>query len=114
MPNSKIPETSKRVRVLNCRRHRSGALRGYIDVEFPYGLVLTDLPVFAGPRGNWVGMPTRAQIDSHGRAKTDVNGKIAYQPIGRWTDKKIGERFSNYLISRIEEQFPDLLEDAAA
>jgi DNA-binding cell septation regulator SpoVG len=105
---------SKRVRVLNCRRHRSGALRGYIDVEFPYGLILEALPVFAGPRGKWVGMPTRPQIDSQGHAKTDVNGKVAYQPIGRWVEKRIADRFSNYLISRIEEQFPDLFEDVAA
>jgi DNA-binding cell septation regulator SpoVG len=105
---------SKRVRVLNCRRHRSGALRGYVTIEFPYGLILEDLPVFAGPRGKSVGMPTRPQLDAQGLVKTDVNGKVVYQPIGRWTDKKIAERFSNYLVSRIEEQFPDLLEDDAA
>jgi DNA-binding cell septation regulator SpoVG len=105
---------ASKVRVINCRRHRSGALCGYIDVEFPYGLVLTDLPVFAGPRGNWVGMPTRPQIDSQGRAKTDANGKIAYQPIGRWIEKKIADRFSSYIVFLIEQQFPDLFDDAAA
>jgi DNA-binding cell septation regulator SpoVG len=104
------PPPRQRLRLVSFKLRGKGLLRGFCTIELPPGLILEDLPVLIGNDGRpWVALPSRPVLDEDGRHKRDVNGKLEYQPIGRWTSRNLSDQFSARVISLIEEQYPGAL-----
>jgi len=97
--------------VLCFRPLRSGQLLGFCDIQFSMGLQLLDLPVFGGPRGRWVQLPTRPQLDSRGQLRRDHRGKTAYAAMAKWNDRALSDRFSRYVVSLLDRDYADELAD---
>jgi hypothetical protein len=115
MPDRSISGTlppSKQVAILDFRPLRSGPLIGFVDVVFPWGLILLDL-VFGGTYGRYVQLPSRVQIDG-GQLRRGPNGKIVYAAAARWTSKELATRFSKFVVSLLERDYTSALTDRAA
>jgi DNA-binding cell septation regulator SpoVG len=104
------PPPSRRLRLVSFKPMIKGRLRGFCTIELPPGLILSDLPVLIGNDGRpWVALPSKPVLDAKGQAKRDSNGRIEYQPIGKWTSRPLSDQFSARLVGLIDEQYPGAL-----
>ena len=109
--SGEVAPPSRRLRLMSFKPMRKGQLLGFCTIELPPGLILSDLPVLIGNNGRpWVALPGKPVLDEAGRAKRDINGKIEYQPIGKWTSRPLSDQFSARLVGLIDEQYPGALE----
>jgi hypothetical protein len=63
------------VRILDFTPRLSGALRGFLDAEFPFGLVFHECGVFELNGKWWAARASKAQISRDGMVLNEVNGK---------------------------------------
>jgi hypothetical protein len=99
-----------RMRLVNWRPLRRGKLYGFADVELPIGLRINQCPVLDGQEGVWASLPTRAEIDRDGRARTGTNGERVYQPVNEWRSRRLREAFSVRVVALIRQAYPDDLD----
>jgi hypothetical protein len=89
---------------------RRNTLAGFATVRFSSGLILHDraVHVHPGAKGGWVGLPATPIIDTKsGQAQRDPRGKIVYAAIAEWSERQIGDRFSEIVVGIIRERWPE-------
>ena len=84
-----------------------GALRGFVTVELPCGLVLHDVAIFAGRNGPWASLPSKPVLDRDGCQRSDTNGKPQYAPIAEWRSRELADRFSAAIVKLVRTAHPD-------
>jgi len=88
-----------RMRLLDWRPIRAGALLGRAKVQLPNGLEITDIGVFAKDGRFWAQLPAQMQRDTEGRLITDDRGKPRYVSSIRWSSRDLQDGFSIALIA---------------
>jgi hypothetical protein len=101
--------TRPRLRLLKWRPVAKGALRGFADVEFWFGLKIADCPVLVSHGRAWVSFPGRPVL-TDGRHRQDEHGKPAYATLLSWRDRKLQDRFSAAVIELLLEAHPGALD----
>jgi hypothetical protein len=87
----------------NWRRHQSGTLRGFCDLELPNGLVFKGCGVHERDGERWVSMPTRPQIDRDGKVLlTPKTRQPAYATIVDFRDQRARERFQAAVLEAVD------------
>jgi hypothetical protein len=84
-----------KVRLLAFKSMRMGTLLGFARVDFPHGLQISNIPIFAGQNGPFAALPSRPVLDQEGRQKRDVNGNLHYLPFLQWRDWSLSGWFSD-------------------
>lgn len=86
-------------RITDWQPHRAGAVYGFATVQFDEYLTVTGIAVRDGKNGRWAAMPSREW--------TGKDGKRRFDPIVAFPDKDTTFRFSDALVTRLEQQYPD-------
>jgi hypothetical protein len=95
------------MRLLTFQSMRKGKLLGFARIEFPNGLQISNIPIFAGQNGPFAALPSRPVLDQEGRQKRDVNGKPQYLPFLQWRDRRLSSRFSDSTIALVLQAHPE-------
>ncbi len=89
---------------------KGGALRGYCEVELPFGLILQDVGILIGRYGPWAALPSKPLLDRDGRHGRDINGKPRYAPVAKWQSRALADCFSTAVIELVLRHHPNALE----
>lgn len=109
-----MPGTERGPRVLEFKPLAKNSLRGFATVEFPSGLIMSDVSVHVSHGRPWASPPSRPMIDREGQAMRDGEGKLRYSPVVTFTDKAVRGRWSDSVIAAIRAAHPDALTDEVA
>jgi hypothetical protein len=101
------PEPRLTVKVEAYTPRRSGALICFCTVIVPeMRLRVIDVTVFQSHGKRWCGLPGKPQIDKDGQARRDDRGKVVYSPVIQFTDRDVGDAFSDLVIEALLEAHP--------
>jgi hypothetical protein len=104
--------SKERLRLVEWRRLRRGKLFGFAVIDTPIGLLIHDVPVLQGKDGPWACVPTKAQIDRHGRQRYDaVTGRPAYGRVLSWRSRRFEQEFSRRVVELVRAAHPEDLAD---
>jgi hypothetical protein len=98
------------VRILDWTPRSSGMLRGFLDVEFPSGLVFHECGVFEQNGKWWASPASKPQVGRDGTVLKEANGKTKYSPVVTFTDKARRELWSNAVIAALRAVRPEIFE----
>lgn len=68
-------------------------LRGFFTLHLDSGLVIHDCSYHERDDKQWVGLPSKPQLDREGRHRVDDKGKKLYLPVLDFKDKATREKF---------------------
>lgn len=106
-----MPEEGKpSIKLVKWVTFTKNTLRGFADIEFPFGLIVRDITVHIKGDRRWVGMPAKPQIDAGGSVRRTPEGKIIYAAVLDWTDRDRAARFGAAVIALIEAQHGAIVE----
>ncbi len=77
------------IKVRDWRPMPKGSLLGFVKVELPSGMILTDVTILTGRDGPWASPPSKPMIGRDGVAIKDPAGKPRYSPIVEFTSKEV-------------------------
>ena len=97
------------IRVLDWRPLAKGALLGFAKVEFPSGMIISDVCVLSGEKGTWASPPSKPMIDRDGHVLRDDKQKIRYSPIIEFSSKDIRNKWSSAVIDALRAAHPEAL-----
>jgi DNA-binding cell septation regulator SpoVG len=95
------------VRVLEWRPLQKGALLGFAKVEMPSGMVIAEVTIMRGERGEWASPPSKPLVGRDGTAMKDAGGKPRYVPLVSFTSKELRDRFSTAVIEALRTTHPE-------
>lgn len=98
------------MKILDFRPLRKNSLRGFAKIEFPSGLILTDVTILTGERGPWASPPSKPMVGRDGTVMKDDNGRARYVPIVEFTTKAVRDRWSAAVIEAMREAHPEVFE----
>jgi hypothetical protein len=88
---------------------RRNALLGFVKVEFPSGMIISDVTILTSERGAWASPPSKPQVTKEGVQMKDANGKAKFTPIIEFRDKATRELWSNSIIAALRRAHPEAL-----
>jgi hypothetical protein len=100
----------KHIRVTDWRPLRKNSLLGFARIEFPSGMIISDVTILNGERGPWASPPSKPQIDRDGSVVRDQNGKIRYSPFIEFTSREVRNRWSATVIEALRVVHPEAFE----
>ena len=86
------------LKILDWREMRRNSLLGFAKVEFPSGMIVSDVTVLQGEKGPWASPPSKPMIGRDGTVMKDDAGKVRYVPIIEFTSKDVRNRWSDSVI----------------
>jgi hypothetical protein len=98
------------VRILDWTPRQSGALRGFLDAEFPSGLVFHECGVFELNGKWWASPASKPQVGRDGVVLKEANGKAKYAPVVTFADKSRRDLWSNTVIAALRAARPEIFE----
>jgi hypothetical protein len=104
---------SRQLRLISWRPLAKGALHGFCTIELlPLGLRSIDCPVLVSDGRAW--LPAKLRVENTGRQRTNAGGKPLYAAVLQWRNHKLGDCFSNAVISAIRRAHPGALDGDGA
>lgn len=95
-------------KILDFRQVTKNSLIGFAKVEFPSGLVISDVTVLKGERGPWASPPSKPMVSRDGTVMKGDDGKVRYTPIIEFTSKEIRNRWSDAVIEAMRAAHPEV------
>jgi hypothetical protein len=89
---------------LDFRPMWKGNLLGFVEIELPNGIRISDIPVSTGRQGAFATMPRRPILGSDGRQKPDSNARPARPqdvPFLERRDRDLSGRFADTLVALV-------------
>jgi hypothetical protein len=68
-------------------------------------LAVDGCPVFAGEHGAFCMLPSRPLLDERGHHQRGADGRLAYEPIVRWTTRQRSDEFSAAVVALIVHKY---------
>lgn len=90
-----------RLRLLKWAPHVNDArtMRGWLSVQLPSGLIVRDLRLMVGPKGQrFIAMPA---------IKTERNGQASWSDILDFPDRSTRDRFQEPILDLLRQQHPE-------
>jgi hypothetical protein len=98
------------VAILQWKPLSRNSLRGFASIRLGAALKIHDIAVHVHENGRrWAQLPAKPIVQQDGTVKRNADGKIQYAPMMEWADRAASDKFSESVISAIEEGFPDAL-----
>jgi DNA-binding cell septation regulator SpoVG len=86
----------------------AGTLLGYVSAELPSGLIINDLKLMVGPKGQpWIAMPSQRQLDREGNPRSGPNGKQLWSQTIEFTTRAAADRFRDLVLDALRRQHPE-------
>jgi hypothetical protein len=85
----------------------------FLSVETPTGIKLRGLRLMMAPKGPWVALPIRPQVDREGTPRLDANGKPLWSPIVEFRNRAIADRFRDAVLRAFRLAHPGALDRGA-
>ena len=92
------------MRLVEWRPLQKNTLRGFATVELPNGLTIADISIHVSHGKTWASLPSRPQMNADGAARRGDDGKILYNPILKWRDRDLADRFSIAVAQAVEAE----------
>ena len=99
------------ITISDWKPRRSGALRGFVTVTLPSGMILHEICVLETSGKAWCAPPSKPMLGRDGAHMLDANGKKQYSQIIEFTTKEIRDRFSAAVIAALLTAHPEALAD---
>ncbi len=96
------------LKILDWREMRRNSLLGFAKVEFPSGMVISDVTILQSERGPWASPPSKPMLSRDGAAMKDDAGKLRYVPIIEFTSKDIRNKWSDAVIEAMRAAHPEV------
>jgi hypothetical protein len=93
------------IALLEWRPLKRNSLRGFATIRLGKFLKISDIAIHASHGRRWAQLPSKPQVENGVHVK-DQNGKPKWVPILSWTERDVGDRFSEALIRGIEAKHP--------
>jgi hypothetical protein len=91
------------------RPNSAGTVLGYCDVELPSGLIICDLRLMIGQKGErWIAMPAEQQRNRDGQIVLDDRGKRHWRSHVDFRDNSVCQRFCDQVLAAPHQKHPDL------
>jgi hypothetical protein len=87
----------------------AGAMRGFVDVHLPSGMVLHRCTIFAKDEKAWASPPSKQVIARDGTVQKTADGKTRYEPTVSFIDRATQERWSAAVIEALRATHPEAL-----
>jgi hypothetical protein len=87
----------------------AGAMRGFVDVHLPSGMVLHRCSIFAKDDKAWASPPSKQVIGRDGVVQKTAEGKTRYEPTVSFADRATQERWSAAVIEALKLADPGAL-----
>ena len=97
------------LKILDWREMRRNSLLGFAKVEFPSGMIVSDVTLLQGEKGPWASPPSKPMIGRDGAVMKDDAGKVRYVPIIEFVDKATRNRWSDSVIEALRAAHPEVL-----
>jgi DNA-binding cell septation regulator SpoVG len=88
-----------------------GALRGFVSVTLPSGLVLREVSILVTDGRPWASPPSKPLLDRDGRAMTGDDGRRRYSQIVEFTAMDIRDRWSDSVIEALRTVHPEAFDE---
>ena len=98
------------VKIIEWRALRKGSLLGFAKVEFPSGLIISDVTVLSSGLGPWASPPSTPMIGRDGAVMKDDKAKVRYSAVIEFTSKEVRDRWSVAVIEAVRLAHPDVLQ----
>jgi hypothetical protein len=98
------------VKIVEWRALRKGSLLGFSKVQFPSGLIISDVTILDSGKGPWAAPPSKPMIGKDGAALKDDKGKVRYSPIIEFRDKDTRDRWSASVVDAMRDACPEAFE----
>jgi hypothetical protein len=80
-----------------------GALRGFVTLKLPSGLVLKECTFMNSNDKEWIGLPGKPQIDREGKVRKDAaTGKTLYVSIVDFDSKEAHDKFQDLALAAVK------------
>jgi hypothetical protein len=87
----------------------AGALRGFIDVHLPSGMILHGCSIFAKDDRVWAAPPVKPVVGRDGVVQKNRDGKTRYETTVSFVDRPTQERWSAAVIEALRLDYPAAL-----
>lgn len=95
-------------KILDWRPMARNSLLGFAKVEFPSGMIVSDVTVLQGEKGPWASPPSKPMTGRDGAVKKGDDGKVRYTPIIEFTSKDIRNKWSEAVIAAMQAAHPEV------
>jgi hypothetical protein len=88
---------------------RRNTLCGFACVKIErINLRVDDVAIHQKGNSRWASMPSKPMMDRNGAVLRDeTTGKIRYQPLLQWADRKTADRFNIAVVAELLARFPE-------
>lgn len=107
--STNTPSNRPAMAVTDFKPINAGAMRGFVDVHLPSGMVLRRCTVFAKDEKAWVSPPSKQVIGRDGTVQKTADGKTRYEPTVSFVDRATQERWSETVIEALRTAHPEAL-----
>ena len=96
------------VTILDWKPVVRNTLCGFATVRIQrIGLVVADVAVHQKNQSRWASLPSKPIHRNGAILRDEATGKIRYQPILQWADRKTADRFSIAVVEELLARHPD-------
>jgi hypothetical protein len=85
---------------------------GYLSAELPSGMIINDLKLMVGPKGQpWIAMPSQKQLDRGGNPRTGPDGKPLWSQTIEFASRAAADRFRDIVLDALRHRHPEAFDD---
>jgi hypothetical protein len=85
------------------------SLLGFAVIQAPSGLIFHDVAIHRQGDSMWAMPASKPMLSRDGTQMKDAAGKLRWQPIISFADRKTRERWSSSVVAAVKEQRPEVL-----
>jgi hypothetical protein len=109
LPRTREPAPRSGVVVLEWREVRRNSLLGFVRVQMPSGMILSEISINLTSGRYWAGAPSKPMIDREGVALRDDGGKIRYSPpLITFASKGLIDTWSGAIVAALRRAHPEV------
>lgn len=90
------------------RAMKKNTLLGFAKIQLG-ALTINDVSVNTSNGRTWANLPSKPMVDRDGNVVRTPEGKIKYVPLLEWATREASDRFSESVITAVEEKEPGAL-----
>ena len=99
------------ITISDWKPRRKGALRGFVTVSMPSGMIVHAVCVFATNGKFWALPPSKPMVGRDGKVLVDDDGKTKYVPLIEFISKSVRDRWSEAVIAALLAAHPGALDE---
>lgn len=95
------------MRVIDYRRHLSGALQGFVTLETESGFTISGIAVFSQAGRRWTALPTRPRLRD-GKAQRANSGGFISDPVIEIKDRSRKDAWDHAVLTALDRYLEEM------